>query len=488
MRYAWPLTAGILMLLLCACPQKKEAEGGPGGGAGGGGGAPSGPPPVSVVVQPVEMRDYSPALDLSGELRASQRATLTAEVSGKITAIAARVGQSHSASAGALISIDPSDYKAQLELAQGNLMAAQVALDEARSGPREQEIAGQQALVDQAQAALNEARDNLSRKQQLFDSGVISEQELVSARTRVETAQAALNSQLEVLDRLKEGTRKEQIQAAEARVKSARSSVELASLNLEKTTISPAFDAKVTRLMVEVGQFVGPGTPLVEIVSDGPGEAWFNVAEGDVSRIKPGDSVEIRSDALADTVVTGEVISISPAADAGTRQFPVRVAVNDERLLPGMALRGRILLGQPKSTLMISQDAAYESKLGLVVYRMTPPGPDDKPMAEGMPPLPSFETVPVKTGERIDGLAVIIEGELKAGDMLVTRGKEGLYPGAKIIPTNLQGGGPGGEAPAAGGAPAGGAEAGADAGAEGAPAAPGAEGENAAGEAGSSGK
>jgi hypothetical protein len=112
-----------------------------------------------------------------------------------------------------------------------------------------------------------------------------------------------------------------------------------------------------------------------------------------------------------------------------------------------MAVRGRILQGQPVPTLMVSQDAVYESKLGLVVFRMTPPGPNDKPPMEGMPPLPSFENVPIEAGERIDGMAVITKGELKPGDMLITRGKEALYPTAKIIPTNLQGGA-GGAAPA----------------------------------------
>src|SRR5262249_7576410 len=118
-----------------------------------------------------------------------------------------------------------------------------------------------------------------------------------------------------------------------------------------------------------------------------------------------------------------------------------------------------------------SQDAAFQGKLGLVVYRMVPPGPNDKPAMPGMPALPGVETVSVETGERVDDLVVITKGDLKPGDMLVTRGKEGLYPGAKIIPTNLmpkggEGGGKG-AAGAGGSAKAGGAEAGAGAAADG---------------------
>jgi HlyD family secretion protein len=392
-----------------------------------------------VIVQPVELRDYAPAVELTGEIRASQRALLTAEVGGRITAISARVGEAHRKSSGALIQINPADYQAQLGAAQSQLDQAKAALAEAQAGARPQDIAVQRAQVAAASASLEEALDNLNRQEQLYASGVIPESTLVSARTRVESARQALRAQEEALDRILEGTRVEQLDAAQARVKAAESTVQLAQLNLSKASVSPAFDARVSALMVEVGQSVNPGTPLVEVIADGPGEAWFNLPESEVGRVQSGDSVEIRCDALPGEVISGTVISVSAAADTTTRQFPLRVALKDERLLSGMAVRGRILLGEPRPTLMVSQDATLESKLGLIVNRMTPPGPDDKPMAEGMPALGSFETVPVKTGERIDGMVVILEGDLKPGDMLVTRGKEGLYPTARLVPTNLMG-------------------------------------------------
>lgn len=434
MRLIVPALAGFV-LLAAGCPAKEEAA----APQAGGGGGMSGPPPVSVIVAPVELRDYAPAIELTGEIRASQRAVLTAEVGGRVQAIAARVGEAHRKGSGPIVQINPADYQAQVNAAQSQLDQAQAALAEAKAGPRVQDIAAQQALVAQAEAQVHEAEDNLTRQQQLFDSGVISESVLVSARTKLDAARAALEAQVQALNRLNAGTRHEQLDAAEARVKAARSGLELAQLNLSKTQVSAAFDAKVTTLMVEVGQSVNPGTPLVEVIADEPGEAWFNLPETGVSIVSPGDSVEIRSDALPGEVITGKVISISSAADSSTRQFPLRVSVTDERLLPGMAVRGRILASEPKPTLMVSQDATLESKLGLIVNRMTPPGPDDKPMAEGMPALGSFETVAVKTGERVDGMVVVLEGDLSPGDMLITRGKEGLYPSAKIIPTNLMG-------------------------------------------------
>jgi hypothetical protein len=153
--------------------------------------------------------------------------------------------------------------------------------------------------------------------------------------------------------------------------------------------------------------------------------------------------VELRSDALPNQQFTGRVVGVSGAADTTTRQFPVRVGLTDKRLLPGMAVRGRILQGQPKPTLMASQDAAYESKLGLIMYKMVPPPADAPGGPGGMPALPTAEAIPVEVGERVDNLVVISKGDLKPGDMVVTRGKEGIYPTAHIVPTNLMGKGGG---------------------------------------------
>ena len=446
LRTATVCLSGLTALLLTACPKTEEEAGGPGGAGG-----MQGPPPVSVVVAPVEIRDYAPAIDLVGDIRAKQRTTLAAEVAGKVMRISHRVGEEHPRSAGALIQIDPATYQTQLAGAEASLRQAQQDLARIESGARVDELQAQEAAVQAARAAFEQAQDNYERQRELYEEGVIAESALISAQKQAEAAEAALQAQIEILENLESGSRKEEIEAAKARVSLQQSTVDAARLALSRTNVSVPFDAAVTALFVEVGQFVAPGTPLAEVIASGDQEAWFNLPEDTISRVGEGNLVEIRTDAIPDQLFSGRVISTSASADPTTRQFPVRVSLTDARLLPGMAVRGRIIQGTPKPTIMVSQDAVHESRLGLVVYRMTPPGPNDQPPMEGMPPLPSFETVSIEAGERIDGLAVILKGDLKAGDMLVTRGKEGLYPTAKIVPTNLMGG----EGGAEGGAPAG---------------------------------
>lgn len=449
--------ASVLCVLLASAALASSCPKGPGEQPQGGGFQ---LPPTPVVVEPVLEIPYAPAIELVGEIRASQRAMLSAEVGGRVVGIAHRVGEVHPRSAGALIQLNAADYEAQLAAAEAQLQQAQEGLRMAETGPRAQEIAAQQAQVEAAAAQYELALDNLTRQQELYDAGVTAESQLVAARTQADAARAALSAQQEVLDTLLEGTRDEEIGRVRAGVELAQSQLDQAQLALGKTAIRPAFDAVVTQLLVEVGSFVGPGTPVVEVVATGPAEAWFNLPEEAISEAHPGDVVELTVDALPDEVLSGSVISVSPAADPVSRQFPMRVALSDERALAGMVAHGRLLTEEPRPTLMIKRDATVLGNLGMMVYVMgQPTGEEAFP---GVPAIP-VQMVPVVTGDTYGDLVVVVEGELAAGMMVVTRGNEQLYPGANIVPVNLQPGGmDGAGGPPEGGPPADGMAAGAE--------------------------
>ncbi len=227
------LYTGLMLLALaagaCAKPpaaDQAKADGGKDAGKGGKGG----PQPVTVLTAAVQQRAYAPAIVLQGEIRAAQQATLAAEVAGKVVAIAQRVGEKHGRGAGALISIDPASYDTAITMALADLAEAQQALKRLQNGPRQQEIAAQEAAVAAAQAKYDQAQDNLGRQQELYDQGAIAETALVDARTAAQTAQAALDAAQQVLDALRQGSRSEDIGAAQARVDQARSSLAAARL------------------------------------------------------------------------------------------------------------------------------------------------------------------------------------------------------------------------------------------------------------------
>ncbi|MCB1219336.1 MAG: efflux RND transporter periplasmic adaptor subunit [Planctomycetales bacterium] len=402
-----------------------------------------GPPPVAVFVEPVQMVPYSPAIKLIGETKAEQRATLAAEVAGSVTGIRHRVGERHNVSDGWLVSIDPATYQAGVGSAQAAVDMARENLRKAQNGPRSEDVRAQEAQVEAAKARVSQAEDNLKRMEALAAGGVIAETALVTARTEYETAKNAHEAARQVLAAMQAGTREEDIAAAKAAVSQAESNLKNSRVSLGRTTVGPEFDAIVSNLMVEVGQYVGPGTPLVEVVSAGSTEAWFNLPEEELGNVSPGDDVEMRFTAFPDEVFHGAVISISPAANEQTRQFPLRVEIRDERILPGMTVEGRILRSEPVPTKMINMDSVIQAPLGTVCWVMDP-DPND-------PQKTSARQVIIETGARVDNMVVVMSDELQPGMMVVTRGKQQVYPTAMLIPVNLMNMGGGGE----GGPPAG---------------------------------
>jgi len=105
----------VLLLAASACPQR----GGQGGGPPGGGFQ---LPPTPVIVEPVALVDYAPAIELVGDVRATQRATLSAEVGGRVVMIKHRVGESHPQTSGALVQINTADYEAAVAAAEAMLI------------------------------------------------------------------------------------------------------------------------------------------------------------------------------------------------------------------------------------------------------------------------------------------------------------------------------------------------------------------------------
>lgn len=438
---ATAIVALLLLLAMASACKGKGKEGPP--GAGGHGAGMQGPPPVAVMAAAAELRDYAPGIELSGELRARQSAVLAAEVSGKVLGVEKRVGES-CAKGKAVIRIDPASYQVSLDAAKATLEQERQKLSELKNGALDTELAAQQALVDSAQARYDDAAASLARFEELHSKGYVTDEELSKARADADAARAALEREQQNLRKMQEGTRTESLAAQEARVQQAEASVKAAELALARTNVSPAFDGEVSALMCEAGQYVGPGTPLVEVVSAGAPEAWFAAGEDVAGSLAPGDSVDLGCAAFPGEVFEGSVISVAPQANPGTRQFPLRVKLSDTRLKAGMAVTGRILSAAPKPTLMISADATLQGKLGPSVWRVLPPAPaapGDAGAAAGgpgggaggMPPLPGVESVAVETGAMVDGWVVVLKGDLKPGDMLVTRGKENLYPGAKVM-------------------------------------------------------
>lgn len=195
-------------------------------------------------------------------------------------------------------------------------------------------------------------------------------------------------------------------------------------LDLANCSIRAPFSGHTVRKLVDVGEWVDPGTPVYELVDlavvkvtvDLP-ERYFGQVdlEGPVSIVLSGDQ---------ETELSGEITGLAPRASGATHTFPVILAVDnrDGRLGSGMLVKATLALEGTFTSLAITKDAIVRQGERTILYTVT-----DGQATE----------VPVRVRSRL-GTLVAIEGDgLAAGQAVVVRGNERLYSGS---PVRMEGG------------------------------------------------
>lgn len=144
-------------------------------------------------------------------------------------------------------------YEARLSGAQAGLNAARSQLQKARKGPRDQEVAQARAALEAVQARAENATAHFERIQTLYRQGATSEAQLDDARTAKRAAVSARDEAAETLAILEEGTRPEDIQAAEAQVEQAQATLREAQA-LQKTVAVREKEVKVAEARITQAQ------------------------------------------------------------------------------------------------------------------------------------------------------------------------------------------------------------------------------------------
>jgi membrane fusion protein (multidrug efflux system) len=273
-----------------------------------------------------------------------------------------------------LVQIDPADYEAQVAQAEATVDAAQAALDNLSNQVELQYATIAQAEAQQVAAAAAEvqAQQEQQRQQSLSQSEAGTRQRLEQATAGYAKAQAdvrasraviaAQRHQLEVL----QGTKKQR----GADVAGAKAQLAAARLKLGYTKISAPFDGVVGERQVQPGDYVNIGSNLINVVPLPRVYVTANYKETQLTRVTPGQTVDVTVDSFPHQTLHGRVERIAPASgsqfallppDNATGNFtkvvqriPVRIQFDDnqpllQRLLPGMSVVTRIHT-EPDST------------------------------------------------------------------------------------------------------------------------------------------
>ena len=229
--------------------------------------------------------------------------------------------------------IDPSTIQARYDQALANVQAlrADVAAVDDKAALEQAMIAQKQAGVASAQADAGRQAVDSRRYSELAARGWVSEQKVEQVKAgekqsaaSVAAAQAALVAEQRSAQSL--GSAREQkvaqVAAAEAQLQAAR-------LDLERTVIRAPVAGVVGARSVRVGQLVQPGQTMMVVVPLGETYVVANFKETQLSRLRIGQPVEIKADALGKQVIRGHVDSFSPATGAEFALIPVENAVGN---------------------------------------------------------------------------------------------------------------------------------------------------------------
>ncbi len=134
---------------------------------------------------------------------------------------------------------------------------------------------------------------------------------------------------------------------AEATYKQAVAQADTIRAAIAKKTIRAPFSGSIGLRLVNLGQVVNAGDPIVSLQSLDPIYVNFSLPQQQLPQIRPGFSVRVSGDALPGGLVEGRVTAINPQVDAATRNIRIQatVANPEERLRPGMFVN--VALVQP---------------------------------------------------------------------------------------------------------------------------------------------
>jgi HlyD family secretion protein len=217
-------------------------------------------------LQPPPKSPYTQFIAASGLVEAStENIAIGSPVGDVVTSVAVKVGDKVK-TGDPLFTLDDRTLRAEFLIQKAQVVEAQAQLTKLKSSPRPEEIPPLEARVKEEEANLAQINALLEMWEAVKDPRAISKEEITRRRTQVTIAQARVSSAKASLDLLKAGSWKEDIKVAQSRLEAAQAQVDAIQLRLDRLTVRAPKDGQVLQLNIRPGEFASAGLltkPLV---------------------------------------------------------------------------------------------------------------------------------------------------------------------------------------------------------------------------------
>jgi len=277
-----------------------------------------------------------------------------------------------------------------------------------------------------------------------FESGAVvtNGEVLVRLDTSSEAAQLrAVEAQVELarlnLER-ERSLRKEnmvsqsELDTAEATMKQYEANADTIRTTIEKKSIRAPFAGRLGIRVVNLGQYLDIGKPIVSLQSLTPVYADFSLPQQELGRLATGMRVRMLTDAYPGRQFEGQLSAITPEVDQSTRSVSLRATFEnaDQLLRPGMFARVEVLLPETLNVLPVPLTSVLRQPFGDSVYVI-----ENKEGSNGGKAQSVVRQQLVVTG-RAQGDFVSVESGLKAGEKIVSAGVFKLRTGMPVVENN----------------------------------------------------
>ena len=323
--------------------------------------------PVAVEVKTLAASQITEIITATGSVSAWRDVMVSSETSGRVTGVPVKVGDAVKAGQ-TLVRVDDELKVIAVEQAKAQLLAAEV--------------------------NMKKADKDYQRAEKLFETKDIADVEL-------------------------EGN-KLGLRAAEAQYKSAQVGLKYAQKQLDDSQIKAPVAGTIASKMVEVGEMVGPGRVVVNIVDMGKAKVKLSIPEEEIAKLHAGQSARLRADADTANSIMGSVYTVGSKSESPIgHSYPVEIVVagvTGRALKAGMFVRVEITVQSIQHALTIAKEQLAADAATPSVYVVENTIAHLRPVKLGIHSVDRYQ---------------IVSG-VKEGDLIISFGLKKIKDGSRV--------------------------------------------------------